>query len=295
MKPTAVLANPHFDQAIVIVGPTASGKTSLAIKLASKYNGEIISADSRAVYKYMDIGTAKPSLSEQTKVKHWGIDLIEPDQSFTAYDFQQYAIKKINDIKNRGKIPFIVGGSGLYINSIIYGYSFNPKSDKYQRQQLNNMAVTELQDYCKKNNISLPSNSSNKRYLIRTIETEGVVKNNRENLLPGFIVVGITTDKKTLLDRINKRTNQMFSSNIVKETSFLINKYGKNLESMKANIYRVIDDWQKGTTTQEQAMQKNITLDWQLAKRQLTWLKRNPKIKWLSLLDAEKYISGLLH
>lgn len=295
MKPTAVLANPHFDQAIVIVGPTASGKTSLAIKLASKYNGEIISADSRAVYKYMDIGTAKPSLSEQTKVKHWGIDLIEPDQSFTAYDFQQYAIKKINDIKNRGKIPFIVGGSGLYINSIIYGYSFNPKSDKYQRQQLNSMATTELQDYCKKNNISLPSNSSNKRHLIRAIETKGVVKNNRENLLPGFIVVGITTDKKTLVDRINKRTNQMFSSNIVKETSFLINKYGKNLESMKANIYRVIDDWQKGTTTQEQAMQKNITLDWQLAKRQLTWLKRNPKIKWLSLLDAEKYISGLLH
>jgi tRNA dimethylallyltransferase len=123
---------------IVVVGATASGKTGLAIELAKKYKGEIISADSRAIYKYADIGTAKPTTEEQQGVPHWGIDLIGPGEKFTVYDFQQYALGKIEDIRNRGKVPFLVGGSGLYVDSVIYGYNFDSckKSNASDRLQL---------------------------------------------------------------------------------------------------------------------------------------------------------------
>ena len=110
---------------VAIVGPTASGKTGLAIELAKKHNGEIISADSRAMYKYADIGTAKPTAEEQQGVVHWGVDLVSPGEKFTVCDFQQYALGKISDIRARGKVPFLVGGSGLYVDSVLYSYNFD--------------------------------------------------------------------------------------------------------------------------------------------------------------------------
>ncbi|MCL2869523.1 tRNA (adenosine(37)-N6)-dimethylallyltransferase MiaA [Candidatus Saccharibacteria bacterium] len=117
------LANRRYNKP-VIVGPTASGKTGLAIKLAKQYGGEVISADSRAIYKYADIGTAKPTPKEQDSVPHWGLDIVGPGERFTVYDFQQYALAKIKDIRKRGRIPFLVGGSGLYVDAVIYGYNF---------------------------------------------------------------------------------------------------------------------------------------------------------------------------
>ena len=108
---------------IVIVGPTASGKTSLAIKLAKKFGGEIICADSRTVYRDMDIGTAKPTLVERQEVAHWGLDLVEPGQLFSAADFKEYATKRIAEIRDRGNIPFLVGGTGLYIDGVIFNFS----------------------------------------------------------------------------------------------------------------------------------------------------------------------------
>ena len=281
---------------IVIVGPTASGKTSLSIDLAERYNGEIISADSRAIYRHMDIGTAKPTIAEQARVKHWGIDLVDPDECFTAYDFQQYAISKIEDIRSRGKIPFLVGGSGLYVDSVIFNYDFSQKHNtSIERSDLEVMSTEELHLCCKNNNIPLPENNLNKRYLIRAIETKGYMPNNREQVKTGFSVVGITTPKEILVERITNRADIMFNDNIVQETTFLTRRYNWNLESMKSNIYRVIDEWQSGQLTLEEAKQKFIQLDLRLVKKQLTWFKRNSQINWFTLEEAKSHIEQLLN
>jgi tRNA dimethylallyltransferase len=132
---------------IVIVGPTASGKTSLAVQLAKKYDGEIICADSRTIYKGMDIGTAKPTLAERAVVLHWGLDLVEPGELFSAADFKRYADQKIEEIRNRGHVPFLVGGSGLYVDAVVFDYAFGVKADPSKRQMLEDWTVEELQNY----------------------------------------------------------------------------------------------------------------------------------------------------
>ena len=137
---------------VVIAGPTASGKTALAIELAEKFGGEIICADSRTIYKYMDIGTAKPSAEDRARVPHHGIDLVEPGEDFSAADFKFYALGMIADIRARGKVPFLVGGTGLYIDAVVYDYQFGPKADPVQREILESMTLEQLHDYCYKNN-----------------------------------------------------------------------------------------------------------------------------------------------
>jgi len=287
------MSNSNFPKAIVIVGPTASGKTGVAIELAQKYNGEIISADSRAIYKYMNLGTAKPTLEEQSLVPHHGIDLVEPDERFTAADFKQYALEQINNIRSRGKIPFLVGGTGLYIDSVIFDYQFNETTSPHTRTDLEQSSIKELIEYCQTNNILLPENSKNKRYLIRAIETGGVVKNNRARIKKDFIVVGIATDKEILRSRIATRAEQMFTDALVTETNYLTARYGFHLESMKSNIYRVAARWITNEITLEQAKAEFIQLDLKLAKRQLTWFRRNPEIHWLPLAEIPAFVSCL--
>jgi len=279
---------------IVIVGPTASGKTGLAIKLAKRFNGEIISADSRAIYKYMDIGTAKPTKSEQDQVKHWGIDLVEPDERFTAADFQKYANEKIDEIRKRGKIPFLVGGSGLYIDCVIYDYEFGVEADEELRSDLEKMSVEKLQEYCITNNIELPENRKNKRYLVRAIERQNVVKNNRRKIRDNAIVVGIAVDNDTLKERIKDRAGQMFRDELCDEARMLIEKYSFDLESMKSNIYPIVGRMLNGEISRDEALFLYQTDDWHLAKKQMTWFRRNPKIQWLPLGEVEDYISGIL-
>lgn len=279
---------------IVIVGPTASGKTSLAIKLAEKYNGEIICADSRTVYKDMDIGTAKPSLQEQARVPHWGIDLVEPGERFTAADFKDYANTKINEIRARDHVPFLVGGTGLYIDGVIFDYQFGPDQDKNMREELEKRSVAELQEYCIKNNINLPGNSKNKRHLIRTIEQKSINVKRKNEPLSNTIIVGITTNKETLNHRIEKRTEQLFANDVANEASLLGKKYGWQSEAMTANIYPLLHSYLKNELTLDEVKHKFMTLDRQLAKRQLTWLKRNTYIKWLGLEEAAVYLSRIL-
>ena len=158
---------------VVIAGPTASGKTGLAISVAERFNGEIICADSRTIYRGMDVGTAKPTADDQARVPHWGVDLVEPGDRFTAADFKEYANAKIADIRNRQKIPFLVGGTGLYIDSVIFDFQFGISPDEQVRYELEQMNVEQLHYYCRKHNIKLPENSQNKRYIIRAIELGG--------------------------------------------------------------------------------------------------------------------------
>ncbi|OYW84146.1 tRNA dimethylallyltransferase, partial [Candidatus Saccharibacteria bacterium 32-49-10] len=148
---------------IIIVGPTASGKTALAIELAEEFHGEIICADSRTIYKNMNIGTAKPTQAEQDRVSHWAIDIVPPGERFTAADFKEYALEKIDEIRRHGHVPFLVGGTGLYIDAVIFDYKFGADANMSLRQQLNEKSVSELQSYCREHNIPLPENHLNKR------------------------------------------------------------------------------------------------------------------------------------
>jgi tRNA dimethylallyltransferase len=287
-------ANLKDSPIVFIVGPTASGKTSLAIELAEQFGGEIICADSRTVYKKMDIGTAKPSSKEQKGIPHWGIDLVEPNERFTASDFKEYALQKIDGIIARGHIPFIVGGTGLYIDAVLFDYQFSTPINRVLREKLELMTLGELQDYCINNNVSLPENSDNKRYVIRSIEQNGINRQRREQPIENAIVAGIATNKDELQQRIHARTEQLLLNGVVEEAKMLGDKYGWESEAMTGNIYRFARDYIDNKYTLEEFKTLFNTSDWQLAKRQVTWLKRNKFIHWDSANALKKYIADKL-
>ncbi len=278
---------------IVIVGPTASGKSATAMKIALEYGGEIICADSRTIYKGMDIGTAKPSVQERAKVPHWGLDIVEPGEVFTAADFKTYANKKIAEIRSRGNIPLLVGGTGLYVDGVIFDYEFTPPQPEL-RAQLETMTLEELTKYCLNNNILLPENQQNRRYVIRAIERNNISGKRREAPIPNTVVVGITTKREELKERIATRAEQLFTSGMVEEAVKLGKAYGWNSEAMTGNIYKLVKQFLDGAFDEDELKQRFITADWQLAKRQLTWLRRNPFIVWKSLDDAYIYITQQL-
>ena len=279
---------------IVIVGPTASGKTGLAVELAKQCHGEIICADSRTIYQDMNIGTAKPTEEEQAAVPHWGLDLVEPGERFTAADFKSYALEKISEIRQRGHVPFLVGGTGLYIDGVVLDYHFGGEVDAELRKKLMGKSEEELIEYCIKNNIELPENVHNKRYIIRSIEQNGINRQRRNSIIENCIVVGISTENEELRKRIVDRTEQLFLNGIVDEAKLLGKKYGWDGEAMTANIYPLLHDYIQGKLTLEDVKQAFITADWKLAKRQRTWLMRHDFIRWLSLNDADAYLKRYL-
>ena len=275
---------------IVIVGPTASGKTSLAINLAEIYGGEIICADSRTVYKDMDIGTAKPSYEDCQRVPHWGIDLVYPYEYFSAAEFKQYSLKKIEDIRSRNKIPFLVGGTGLYIDAIVFDYKFGNKSDVKKRTLLEKLTIEELWEYCSKNNIELPDNYNNKRYVIRCIEQGGINNSRKVEINNNIIVVGISTDRDNLRKRIKDRIEQFFDNNVVEEAKILGKIYGWDNRAMSGNIYPILHKYIDNEINIEEAKVEIFYRDWHLAKRQMTWFRRNKNIEWLELNQVPSYI-----
>jgi tRNA dimethylallyltransferase len=278
---------------VVIVGPTASGKSATAMRIAKEFKGEIICADSRTIYKYMDIGTAKPTTEDQQAVPHWGLDLVEPGESFTAADFKYYAQQKVAEIRARGHVPMVVGGTGLYIDGLIFDYEFGTP-DPELREKLETLSLDDLIKYCIDNNISLPENQQNRRYVIRAIEQKNI--NNKRLMEPidNTVVVGIATERDILRDRITARAEQLFETGMVEEAKMLGEKYGWNSEAMTGNVYRLVKRYLDGEFDEAGLKERFITADWQLAKRQLTWLKRNPFIHWANLDDAYSYIKERL-
>jgi tRNA dimethylallyltransferase len=232
---------------IVIVGPTASGKTGVAIELAEKIGGEIICADSRTIYKSMDIGTAKPGVPEQKNVVHYGLDLVEPNERFTVYDWKKYAEQKIYEIRRLGKYPIIVGGTGLYIDALIYNYQFDQKhkSDQIDRNKMGD----------------------------------------------DFLVYGVKWTSEELRERIRLREQQMFDNEgLIAETKELVKKFDWNTQSMRSNIYQFVWRMLNKEITKEEAIRLGALDDYHLAKRQMTWFKRNHQIKWLRLKDLNEEI-----
>ena len=279
---------------IVIVGPTACGKTDLAIRIAKQYNGEVISADSRAIYKGVDIGAAKPSVDERQNVPHWGFDLVEPGERFTAADFQQYANCKIAEIRARGHVPILAGGTGLYVDAVIFNYNFPPEPPTSERAKWEGMDIGALHEYCVKNNIHIPENKHNKRYVVNAIFRNGYAL--KKSVVPdkNSIVVGIATERHALHDRITQRAEQIFQGGAVDEALRLARHYGWESEAMKANVYRVIHEYVKGVVSIEQAKELFINRDWQLAKRQMTWFRRGEHVMWLDIGSAYTYIAHAL-
>ena len=234
-------------QTIIILGPTGSGKTGVSIELAKALDGEIISADSRAIYKGMDIGTAKPTKEEMQGVPHYGLDLVEPGERFTVADWKDYAENKIKDIKSRGKVPIIVGGTGLYIDALIYNYQFKgPTGEK-------------IGDF------------------------EQKTCSDRKEIKGDYLIVGIEWSTEELRARLNKRITQMFCPALYNETRKLVQKYGWGSGAMKSDIYEYAWAYLQGEMTLDEAKEKCFYEDWHLAKRQITWFKRNKDIIWLPL------------
>ena len=292
MATTGIRSEPPL---VVIVGPTASGKTGLATRLAKEFGGEIISADSRAIYKGLDIGTAKPDMLEREGVPHWGIDIVDPSERFTVADFKDYAVQKIAEIRLRGHVPFLVGGTGLYIDAVVYDYQFpDGTNDVSRRDMLANLSLGQLHEYCEKNNIHLPENYKNKRYVINAILRQGHSAKRQKRPDPNTIIVGITTEKVELRKRIEQRASDIFAADIVGEAQQAAKSYGWDSSAMTGNVYPLVRQYLMGEMTIDEAQDRFVLLDWHLAKRQLTWLRRSEHIHWFELDEAYTYCARKL-
>ena len=222
----------------------------MGIEIAKEVQGEIISADSRAIYKYMDIGTAKPSLSEMDGVPHFGINLVEPGERFTVSDWKDYAEKVIDEIKERGHIPIVVGGTGLYVDALVYDYKFRGKTGEKAGQDA-------------------------------SIEQRNC--SDRQKMLDNYAIFGIKWDNETLRERLALRVNKLFVQELYDETKFLVKKYGWGSQAMKSDIYQFAWGYLTEKYSLEEAKRLCTLDDYHLAKRQMTWFKRNPEIVWLPL------------
>lgn len=270
---------PKASPLIVVVGPTASGKSALAMRIAQAHNGEIIAADSRTVYRGMDIGTAKPTSQDQELVPHHLIDVRDPDEPFSAAEFKELANQAINDVASRGRLPIMVGGTGLYIDAVIFDYHFGPAADQAQRAVLNAMSVEELQDLCRQKNIDLPINNENKRHLVRALELGGLISHKKQ-LRANTFVVGISTERDILRRRVSERAKEMVTEGVLEEVKRIGQKYAWRGEALKGNIYRIFRGVIEGSKTIDEATEEFIRSDMALAKRQMTWFKRNQFIHW---------------
>jgi len=265
---------------VVLVGETASGKTALAIELAKQFNGEIIAADSRTVYKHLDIGTAKPTIEDMRGVPHHLIDVVEPDAAFSAADFKRRVQDAIQDIAKRGRLPILVGGTGLYIDSVIYDFEFRKPGDPKLRERLGKLSVEELQQILIGKGIPLPENERNPRYLIRAIETEGELVTPKE-LRANTLVMGLKIEREILRQKLTKRVDTMVELGFIDEAKNAAKAYGWEAPGLQSTGYKAFRGYLDGQDSLEHAKELFVRNDWQLAKRQRTWFKRNKSIHWI--------------
>ena len=285
---------------VVIVGPTASGKTELSIEIAKKFNGEVISGDSMQVYKHMDIGTAKVTRDEMDGIPHHMIDILEPDESFSAYEFKKRAEACIEDIINRGKLPIIAGGTGLYIQSLLYNYAFEDETVSPEKMQIVHAQLAELEQY---NNeelhhylASFDSESAenihpnNRKRVLRAIEyylkTKKLLSSRKkvQQFTENYdtLLIGIEMPRETLYFKINKRVDIMLGHGLFKEVQQLVEQGFETSQSMQAIGYKELVPVVKGNMKMDDAVEKLKQHSRQYAKRQLTWFKNKMNVHWLN-------------
>ncbi len=267
---------------IVIVGETGSGKSKLAMQIAKAYGGEIICADAWTIRKGMDIGTAKPTKHEQEEIPHHMLDLIYPDEDFSAADFQKKVGVVIKAIHKRNKIPILVGGNGLYIDGVVYNYSFLTTESTLPRRELNNMTVNQLMNVVKSEHINPEGvDQSNKRRLIRLIETKGQ-KAHRHNIGKSTVIIGLSTNSERLEKQLRSRLNNMMKAGLDDEVRRLSKRYGWGLEALKGVGYREWQDYFSGSINKQEVKERILKNSLHLAKKQRTWFKRNKDIHWIT-------------
>ncbi len=269
---------------VVLLGPTASGKSALALKLAALFGGEIIAADSRTIYKGMDIGTAKPTQDERFSIRHHLLDVVSPSDRFTVADFQREANAAIVDISSRNKLPLLVGGSGLYIDSVIYNFSFRPSFEPWQREKLENLPTESLLSLLQEQEIDVPGDGLNRRHLVRALESGGV-KPQRDELRPRTILIGLDPGKEILERKIARRVEDMVAAGFVEEVRRLYQRHDRDIPALQAPGYKAFRQYLEGDISIDEAKQLFARRDLQYAKRQKTWFKRNTDIHWISKLD----------
>jgi tRNA dimethylallyltransferase len=276
------MASPADNSPLVaLVGATGSGKSALSLELAQSFDGEVIAADSRTVYKAVDISTAKPTKAEQLAIRHHLIDVVSPEQIFTAANFKLLAQKAIDDITARGKIPFLVGGTGLYVDALLYDFTLRPTViDQSLMAKLSKQSVAELQEYILRKGLELPRDSHNPRRLLRTIQANGVLPTKNELRLD-TLVVGLYVEREELRKRITSRVDVMVEAGLVDELKTLIGKYGWEAPALQTPASKAFHGFFDGGSTLEEAKAVFIQNDMNLAKRQLTWFKRNKDVHWV--------------
>lgn len=269
---------------VAIVGPTASGKSDLAIELAEKFNGEIICADSRTVYKGMDIGTAKPSKEDQARAPHHLLDIVEPGKRFTAADFKLLAEKAIKDISSRRKSPIVVGGTGLYVSVLLYDFQLLPPGDEAFRVQLERLTTPQLIEKLEQSDpeAAMTIDRKNRRRIVRAIETAGLPKVRLSTLRPNTLLIGLQLNKEYLQKRVSDRIEKMLAQGFLDEVRQIGSKFGWDSEAMTGIGYRAFSEVAQGRKSIDEAVSEFIKGDMALAKKQITWFKRDSHIKWVS-------------
>jgi tRNA dimethylallyltransferase len=265
---------------LVIVGETASGKSSLALELAQLFNGEIISGDGRTMYKGMNIGTAKPSKQDQKLVPHHLIDVASLDETMTAAKFKRLALGAIDDIHGRGALPILVGGNGLYIDGVLFDYAFNDVADHALRTELQDSSVEDLQQRLRQANILFPENFHNPRYLIRALETGGHVPA-KQPFRANTLVLGIDIERDRLVQNIIDRVQTMLDQGLEGEVSRLVKAYGWNEQLLQTIGYKEFNSYLAGDATIEVVRTDIIRNTKAYAKRQRTWFRRNKSINYI--------------
>ena len=277
-------------QIIAIMGTTASGKTALSLDIAEKYNGEIICLDSRTMYRGMDIGTAKPSNAEQTRAPHHLIDIADPDKSISLGEVKIMTEKIISEIISRNHLPILVGGTAFYMYAILENWLIPEiEPDVNLRAELETLSTNQLIERLNQLDPTAINliDIQNRRRIIRAIEivskTEKPLSNNRAKGLRKFdaLKIALNRNESFLRSSIAQRTEKMIADGLIEEVKTLLTKYTPSLPSMNAIHYKEVVDFLNGVYKLEEMVNLINTHDWQLTRRQLTWLKRDNEISWI--------------
>ena len=301
-----------MQKVVVICGPTASGKTALSIELAKRINGEIVSADSMQIYDEMNIGTAKPDQEEMQGIKHYLIGNIKPTKRYSVSEFKKDAITAIKEIISKGKMPIVVGGTGLYVNSLVYGIDYPEIQINLEyRKELEKIVEEKGLQYLFEKAVEIDKEAmknispNDKKRILRVLEiyketgktkTE-LERESRKNGIPyDYKIFAINMPREILYDRINRRVDIMIEKGLIDEVSSLYEKYGESLlTSMQAIGYKEVVEFLKGNFTKEEMIEKIKMETRRYAKRQLTWFRKIENIQWLDgLNDIQNNVNIIL-